>query len=75
MEGFGKMNNRFFPKTNGVFSFCFLFMFFYSEENVWKICEQIKKTNQDKIAEYHVVFISNNCQQVSFETVTITEIM
>lgn len=36
----------------------------YCEENVWKLCHQIKVNNPQTLDEYYVVFISNKKRQV-----------
>lgn len=37
---------------------------FYCEENVWRMCDQIRKNQPDTLKEYYVVFISNKNRQV-----------
>uniref|UniRef100_A0A7M5WV89 Protein N-terminal glutamine amidohydrolase n=2 Tax=Clytia hemisphaerica TaxID=252671 RepID=A0A7M5WV89_9CNID len=39
--------------SNCVYTSC------YCEENVWKLCDQIRKTNPTELNEYYAVFISN----------------
>ena len=39
---------------------------FFSEENVWKLCEQIKEEKEQSLNEYYAVFISNDKRQVCF---------
>lgn len=36
----------------------------YCEENVWKLCEQIKVEKEQTLNEYYAVFISNDKRQV-----------
>ncbi|XP_073240823.1 protein N-terminal glutamine amidohydrolase-like isoform X2 [Porites lutea] len=36
----------------------------YCEENVWKLCEQIKEEKEQSLNEYYAVFISNDKRQV-----------
>lgn len=38
---------------------------FYSEENVWKLCEYIRSQNQYPLEEFYAVFISNDGRMVS----------
>ena len=40
-----------------IYSFC-------SEENVWKLCEQIRDEKEQNLDEYYAVFISNEKRQV-----------
>lgn len=44
--------------SNCVYTSC------YCEENVWKLCQQIKEQNEDDLKEYYVAFISNFNRQV-----------
>jgi hypothetical protein len=39
-------------------------LFFCSEENVWKLCEQIRDEKEQNLDEYYAVFISNEKRQV-----------
>lgn len=48
-----------------VFEHCRVISFF-SEENVWKLCEQIKEEKEQSLNEYYAVFISNDKRQVCF---------
>lgn len=36
----------------------------YSEENVWKLCEQVKKTRPTELAKCYAVFVSNEGRTV-----------
>lgn len=47
----------------------FLPSFFSSEENVWKLCEQIKEEKEETLKEYYAVFISNDKRQVTTASV------
>lgn len=38
-----------------------------SEENVWKLCEQIRDEKEQNLSEYYSVFISNEKRQVSLQ--------
>ena len=51
----------------------FLPSLFSSEENVWKLCEQIKEEKEETLKEYYAVFISNDKRQVTTASV-LTEI-
>lgn len=35
-----------------------------SEENVWKLCEQVKKTRPSELAKCYAVFVSNEGRTV-----------
>lgn len=41
-----------------------MFVPFCSEENVWKLCEQIRDEKEQNLNEYYAVFISNDKRQV-----------
>ena len=41
--------------------FCVIF---FSEENVWKLCERIRDEQVEDLLEYYAVFISNAARQV-----------
>lgn len=53
-----KQDSKRLQYSNCVYTSC------YCEENVWKLCQQIKKDNGTTLKEYHVVFISNKKRQV-----------
>lgn len=36
----------------------------FSEENVWKLCEQVKKTRIDELSKCYAVFVSNEGRTV-----------
>lgn len=36
----------------------------FSEENVWKLCEQVKKTRPTELAKCYAVFVSNEGRTV-----------
>uniref|UniRef100_A0A8B9PRW6 WDYHV motif-containing protein 1 n=1 Tax=Apteryx owenii TaxID=8824 RepID=A0A8B9PRW6_APTOW len=38
---------------------------FYSEENVWKLCDYIRSRDQYPLEEFYAVFISNDRRMVS----------
>lgn len=38
---------------------------FYSEENVWKLCEYIRSQDRYPLEEFYAVFISNDRRMVS----------
>lgn len=44
--------------------FFFKWIFFYSEENVWKLCEHIQAQEMCPLDEVHAVFISNENKAV-----------
>ena len=44
--------------------FIYSFLSFCSEENVWKLCEQIRDEKEQNLDEYYAVFISNEKRQV-----------
>lgn len=39
-------------------------LFYFSEENIWKLCEYIKNHNQYPLEECYAVFISNERKMV-----------
>lgn len=45
---------------------CFLLLcrFYSSEENVWKLCEQVKKQNPNELSKCYAVFVSNERRTV-----------
>ena len=43
---------------------CFYLSVFFSEENVWKLCERIRDEQVENLPEYYAVFISNATRQV-----------
>lgn len=38
--------------------------FVYSEENVWKLCEQVKRTRPEELSKCYAVFVSNEGRTV-----------
>lgn len=44
--------------------FCFSLCAHFSEENVWKLCEQVKKTRPAELSKCYAVFISNEGRTV-----------
>lgn len=36
----------------------------FSEENVWKLCEQVKLTHCDELSKCYAVFVSNDGRTV-----------
>uniref|UniRef100_A0A8C5RKS5 Protein N-terminal glutamine amidohydrolase n=1 Tax=Laticauda laticaudata TaxID=8630 RepID=A0A8C5RKS5_LATLA len=41
-----------------------MFLFLYSEENIWKLCEHIRNKNQYPLEEFYAVFISNDRKMI-----------
>lgn len=39
-------------------------LFIFSEENVWKLCEQVKKTHPNELSKCYAVFVSNERRTV-----------
>lgn len=58
----------FFKFSNQIFLNISLFFFFIciynSEENVWKLCEQVKRTRPTELAKCYAVFVSNEGRTV-----------
>ena len=40
------------------------FFYIYSEENVWKLCEQVKKTRPSELSKCYAVYVSNEARTV-----------
>lgn len=62
-------NNISFFRVLILFRFLHLLPFFSSqfhcsEENVWKLCEQVKKTRIDELSKCYAVFVSNEGRTV-----------
>ena len=45
-----------------------LLLLLHSEENVWKLCEQIKNEKKEILNEHFAVFVSNEKRQVFIVT-------
>lgn len=41
-----------------------MFSSFNSEENVWKLCEQVKRTRPTELSKCYAVFVSNEGRTV-----------
>lgn len=41
-----------------------IFFFIFSEENVWKLCEQVKKSNPSELSKCYAVYVSNEGRTV-----------
>lgn len=46
---------------------------FYSEENVWKLCECIRSQDRYPLEEFYAVFISNDRRMVSGRGLNVVE--
>lgn len=40
------------------------FLLYFSEENVWKLCEQVKKSNPSELSKCYAVYVSNEGRTV-----------
>jgi hypothetical protein len=47
-----------------MFLFSLLLLSYSSEENVWKLCEQVKKQNPNELSKCYAVFVSNERRTV-----------
>lgn len=43
---------------------CFIFLLHCSEENVWKLCQDVSSRVPGEVDKCYVVFISNPCRTV-----------
>lgn len=46
------------------YSYNFCFLLNCSEENVWKLCEQVKKQHPNELSKSYAVFVSNERRTV-----------
>jgi hypothetical protein len=65
---YGSISLLFKFERQRVFTFNYIdsTIFFFSEENIWKLCEYIKTHNQYPLEECYAVFISNERKMVSW---------
>lgn len=60
----GNFQGHFIVSVVTLTIFVVVFVLLHSEENVWKLCEQIKNEKKEILNEHFAVFVSNEKRQV-----------
>lgn len=64
----GNFQGHFIVSVVTLIIFVVVFVLLHSEENVWKLCEQIKNEKKEILNEHFAVFVSNEKRQVFIVT-------
>jgi len=64
----GYFQGHFIVSVVTLIIFVVVFVVLHSEENVWKLCEQIKNEKKEILNEHFAVFVSNEKRQVFIVT-------